>query len=180
MLLQMKIFLINLNISFKRMTCTGFTKVLLCLQFLKNNQLKIIFMPEACFGVQILFSFTYKMQNKIFTIYPFTKKKKKITKPCSVTVHLYYQNPFINRVASLFLCCGELLHLQMENFGTYKKLKQIHYHFIFCLLFLFFFNENGEDVLKNIITLIKGFVFFFPGVTFMKFKPRTTVDNYFL
>lgn len=73
----MKIFLINLNISFKRMTCTGFTKVLLCLQFLKNNQLKIIFMPEACFGVQILFSFTYKMQNKIFTIYPFTKKKKK-------------------------------------------------------------------------------------------------------
>ena len=48
---QMGIYLINVNVSYKRVTSTWFSELLLCLLFLKNNQLKVILMPETHFGV---------------------------------------------------------------------------------------------------------------------------------
>lgn len=44
--LQMEISLININVSYKRIKSTQFSELLLCLLFLKNNQLKIINMPK--------------------------------------------------------------------------------------------------------------------------------------
>ena len=36
----------NINVSYKRVTSDQFSEFLLCLQFLKNSQLKIILMPK--------------------------------------------------------------------------------------------------------------------------------------
>lgn len=44
--LQMEISLILVNVSYKRVTSNQFSELLLCLQVLKNNQLKIMLMPE--------------------------------------------------------------------------------------------------------------------------------------
>ena len=45
--LQMEMSLLNVNISYKRVTSTWFSELPLCLQFLKNNQLKIISIPRG-------------------------------------------------------------------------------------------------------------------------------------
>ena len=58
----MKISLINVNVSYKRTTSTLFSEILLCLPFLKNNQLKIILMLKRhIWGWQVLFPFKTKV-----------------------------------------------------------------------------------------------------------------------
>ena len=58
----MKISLIKVNVSYKRITSTLFSEILLCLPFLKNNQLKIILMLKRhILGWQVLFPFKTKV-----------------------------------------------------------------------------------------------------------------------
>lgn len=40
----------NIHVFYRRITSTQFPELPLCLLFLKINQLRIIFMPEAYFG----------------------------------------------------------------------------------------------------------------------------------
>ena len=59
--LQIQISLINVNVSYKMVTSTWFSELLLCLQFLKNNQLKMILMPKRhILEWQVLLPFTSK------------------------------------------------------------------------------------------------------------------------
>lgn len=51
---QMGIYLINVNVSYKRVTSTWFSEFLLCLLLLKNNQSKILLLPKRHFGGQII------------------------------------------------------------------------------------------------------------------------------
>lgn len=46
----MEIVLINVNFPYKRVNSTLFSKLRLCLLFLKNNKLKVICVKEAYFG----------------------------------------------------------------------------------------------------------------------------------
>lgn len=46
----MEIVLINVNFPYKRVNSTLFSKLRLCLLFLKNNKLKVIYVKEAYFG----------------------------------------------------------------------------------------------------------------------------------
>ena len=56
--LQMEISLIYVNFFYKRVAYRLFSEILLCLLFLRYNQLKIILMPETyILGWQILLSF---------------------------------------------------------------------------------------------------------------------------
>lgn len=56
----MGISFINVNIPYKRITSTGFSELLQCWLFLKNNQLKIIFMPKThILGCHILLPFIF-------------------------------------------------------------------------------------------------------------------------
>ena len=47
----MEVSLIDVSVSYKRVPPTRLSELLLCLLFLKNNQLKIILMPKRHFGV---------------------------------------------------------------------------------------------------------------------------------
>lgn len=46
----MEIVLININFPYKRVNSILFLKLCLCLLFLKNNKLKVIYVKEAYFG----------------------------------------------------------------------------------------------------------------------------------
>ena len=45
--LQVEVALVNINVSLKRVVSTQFSELLLYLQFLKNDQRKLILMPNT-------------------------------------------------------------------------------------------------------------------------------------
>ena len=86
----MEISLINVNVSYKRVTSSRFSELFLCLLFLKNNQLKIILTPKRhILRWQILLPFTFQQlkHTKLF--------------PASGPLHLLSPKP-ISQVFPLF------------------------------------------------------------------------------